>query len=164
MTDVSNGILIPTEIPPHLHPMKIEGFRKLMPVQQAKQKQIADELAKRMIRRIAEENWRNTEVDPVQYAAARPIIKQILDVSGDNGSNINASLRNIISALKNSHKLSKEDVIELVPYMSKYLFDVQKNIAKNTGNTDKREQLNTDNLGNQTNDLSSDETASHAEV
>jgi hypothetical protein len=50
---VSNDKISLTELPPHLSPMKIEVFRKLSPKQQAKHKQIAKELAKRLIQEIA---------------------------------------------------------------------------------------------------------------
>lgn len=62
MTDVENTILSPPEVPPHLHPMKIEVFRKFAPEQQARHKQIADELVKEMIQEIAKENWNHKPI------------------------------------------------------------------------------------------------------
>lgn len=52
MEEVSDNPISPTEMPPHLSPMKMEVFRKLTLVQQAKHKRIAKELAKAAIQEI----------------------------------------------------------------------------------------------------------------
>ena len=102
--------------------------------------------------------------DTGKYNASKALFEQIVNAFGDLSGDVKADLRSIITALKNDHGLSKEGVVKLVPYLSRYLSD--KYLPQDTnGGINKKEEGNVTNRRNSERDgQSGDEGEGPADV